>query len=329
MATVLITGGTGLVGNALTKELLNRNYEVIILTRKMQDAGFGVRDTDDPSRISHPTSRISHSASRVSYATWNIEKQTIDKDAIAKADHIIHLAGENVGDKRWTKKRKKQILESRTHTSALLVKALKETSNNVKTVVSASGIGWYGEQKSSVPFKEADPPANDFLGQTCKQWEESIDPVRNLGKRLVKLRTGVVLSREGGALDEFKKYLRFGIATILGNGKQVLSWIHIDDLVRMFVYAIENETLHGAYNAVAPFPVTNKTFVIELAKKVKGRFFIPVYVPSFVLKIVLGEMSIEVLKHATVSCAKIKQAGFSFLYPSITSSFTEFFPATK
>jgi uncharacterized protein (TIGR01777 family) len=296
MPTVLITGGTGLIGKALTKELRKRNYDLIILTR------FPERYTNSPG---------------LSYAKWNVEEQLIDKDAITRADHIIHLAGENVGEKRWRKKRKKVIVESRTLTSDLLVRALKETANTVKTVVSASGIGWYGEQKSSVPFTETDAPADDFLGQTCKQWEKSIEPVTTLGKRLVKLRTGIVLSSDGGALAEFKKYLQFGIATILGNGKQVVSWIHIDDLVRMFVYAVENESLHGAYNAVAPFPVTNRTFVLELAKKTKGRFFIPVYVPTFVLKIVLGEMSIEVLKSATVSSEKIKQAGFDFLYPSV------------
>ena len=302
MPTVLITGGTGLIGKALTKELRKKNYDLIILTRS-------------PEKYTN--------SQGLSYAKWNVEDQLIDKDAIAEADHVIHLAGENVGDKRWTKKRKKQIVESRTLTSALLIKALKERPNNVKTVVSASGIGWYGEQKKSEPFIETDPPAGDFLGQTCKEWEASIEPVTTLGKRLVKLRTGIVLSRDGGALDEFKKPLRFGFATILGNGKQVVSWIHIDDLVRLFVYAMENESLHGAYNAVAPHPVTNRTFVIELGRKMKGRFFIPVYIPSFVLKIILGEMSIEVLKNANVSCEKIKQNGFDFLYPTLLTAFQQ------
>jgi len=189
MATVLITGGTGLIGTALTKELLNRNYEVIVLTRFPEK--YSSRDP------------------RLSYEKWNVEEQMIDKVAITKAHHIIHLAGENVGDRRWTEKRKRQIVESRTLTSALLVKALLETENEVKTVVAASGIGWYGEQKNPEPFMETEPAAEDFLGQTCKQWEESIEPVATLGKRLVKLRTGIVLSGEGGALEEFKKYLRF------------------------------------------------------------------------------------------------------------------------
>ena len=241
MATVLITGGTGLIGTALTKELLNKDYNVIILTRS-------------PEKYSN--------TSRLSYAGWDIEKQTIDKNAITKADYIIHLAGAGVADKRWTTKRKNEIFESRTKSSELIVKVLKENANAVKGVVSASGIGWYGSSSPSdgkgtekYPFTEIDPSAEDFLGTTCQAWEASIDPVVSLGKRLVKFRTGVVMSKEGGALKEFKKPLRFGLATILGNGKQVMSWIHIDDLVHLYIYAIENEKLQGVYNAVAPLPL--------------------------------------------------------------------------
>src|SRR5690349_943355 len=192
MATVLITGGTGLIGSALTTELLNRGYDVIILTRS-------------PEKYSN--------TSKLSYAKWDIEKETIDAGSITRADYIIHLAGEGVADKRWTQKRKKQIADSRTNSSALLVKALKENVNDVKAVVSASGIGWYGSASMALPgekgtennpFDETDPAAEDFLGTTCTEWEASIDPVISLGKRLVKFRTGIVLSREGGALREFK-----------------------------------------------------------------------------------------------------------------------------
>jgi uncharacterized protein (TIGR01777 family) len=168
-------------------------------------------------------------------------------------------------------------------------------------------------------MEESDPPANDFLGSACKQWEESIEPVTQLGKRLVKLRTGIVLSKEGGALKEFLKPLRFGIAAILGNGKQIISWIHIGDLVRMFIAAIEDDKMNGVYNAVAPGPVSNKELIIELAKARK-KFYIPVYVPPFILKIVLGEMSIEGLKSVMVSCEKIQQAGFTFHYPGIRAA---------
>jgi uncharacterized protein (TIGR01777 family) len=137
---------------------------------------------------------------------------------------------------------------------------------------------------------------------------------------LVKFRTGIVLSKEGGAIKEFKKPLRFGIATILGNGKQVMSWIHIDDLIRLYIFAIETDRINGVYNAVAPHPATNKKLIIQLARTMRGKFYVPIFVPSFILKIVVGELSIEVLKSATVSCKKIKREGFTFLYPSLASA---------
>ena len=199
MATVLITGGTGLIGSALANELLNRSYDVIILTRS-------------PEKYSN--------TSRLSYAKWDIEKQTIDGDVITKADCIIHLAGEGIADKRWTLKRKKQIVESRIKSSTLLVKALQENVNKVRVVVSASGVGWYGSPSLTLPggkdteknpFEENDPAAEDFLGTTCKEWEASIDPVSSLGKRLVKFRTGIVLTQK----VELSKTLRSHCDSVL------------------------------------------------------------------------------------------------------------------
>jgi uncharacterized protein (TIGR01777 family) len=296
MPTVRITGGSGLVGKALSKLLLENGYEIIILSRDTRKTLQGITT-----------------------AHWNINKQEIDANAIKQADYIIHLAGANVGDKRWTKKRKREIAESRTKSSALIIKSLNEIPNKVSAVISASAIGWYQPTPASnqpeIKRTETDPPDKSFLGDTCRLWEESMDPVTAMGKRLVKLRTGIVLSNEGGAFPSFKKPIRFGIAAILGNGKQTISWIHIDDLCRIYLEAITNGNLHGVYNAVAPHPVDNKTFTTELAKKMKGKFFIPFYVPSFMLKIILGEMSIEVLKSVDVSAKKIKTAGFQFLFP--------------
>ena len=302
MQTVLITGGTGMIGQELTKHLTGKGYHTIILTRKM------------------PASEGQDAM--VSYALWDVNKQQIDIAAVQKADYIIHLAGAGVVDRKWTKAYKAEIINSRTKSSALLIDTLQNNQNNVKAVISASAIGWYGEDPSprGDGFIETDPNADNFLGETCKLWEASIEPVTALGKRLVILRLGIVLSNTGGALAEFIKPLHFGIAGILGNGKQVISWIHIDDLCRMFIEAVENENMHGIFNAVAAEPVTNKVLTLQLAEARRGRFFIPLHVPGFVLDLVLGSRSIEVLKSTTVSNKKITNTGFTYLYPSIETA---------
>lgn len=302
MSTILITGGTGLLGSAMTTMLTAKGHKVIILSRNPK------------------TSKNLN----IEYAKWDVKAQTVDSNAIAAADYIVHLAGAGVADKRWTVERKKEILESRTQSSALLVKALQNVPNKIKAVISASAIGYYGaDEKRNIKkkaFTEDMGSDKEFLGETCRLWEESIEPIKKDGKRLVKLRIGIVLSNDGGALPEFKKPIQFGIAGVLGSGKQVVSWIHIEDLCRMFLFAIDNQDVEGVYNAVAPTPVTNKELTLLLAEKMKGRFFVHMHVPAFVLKAMLGDMSVEVLKSATVSCEKIRTAGFSFLYPTIETA---------
>lgn len=305
METVMITGGTGLVGKALSKALLGRGYQVIVLSRNPESQKGLVIGLE--------------------YARWDLAKREIDRDALAKADHIIHLAGAGVADKRWTKKRKKEIVDSRVDSSRLLVKSMAEVPNKIKTVVSASAIGWYGPDPivpNPSPFTEDMPSSHDFLGSTCEVWEKSILPVTGLGKRLVVLRTGIVLSREGGALKEFIWPLRFGIATVLGKGKQVISWIHLQDLVEMYIASLRSDKMSGIYNAVAPHPVTNRELILELARSL-NKWFIPFKVPVFLLRLMLGEMSVEVLKSTTVSADRIQQAGFRFQFPGIRAAFKQ------
>ncbi|HEU5365914.1 MAG TPA: TIGR01777 family oxidoreductase [Hanamia sp.] len=306
MPVVLISGGSGLIGAALARHLIERGYQIIILTRQKN------KTSENP---------------KIKFSFWNVEKEIIDKEAVSSADYIIHLAGAGVMYHKWTTDYKKKILESRTKSAELIINCLKENEHRVKTFVSASAIGYYGEDPKILErkdgFIESDLPAKDFLGETCLLWEASTEPVAALGARLVKLRTGIVLSKYGGALKEFKRPLRFGIAPVFGNGRQIISWIHIDDLCRMYCEAIENKYLHGTYNAVAPEPVSQKKLILIFANKMRNKFFTAVHIPVFILKILLGKRSIEILKSATVSERKIKATGFTFLYPSIESAINE------
>ena len=305
MANHLITGGTGLVGKALTAELLRNGERVTILTRNPSAS-----PSDD---------------SNLSFAYWDPYQQKIDEQAIRDADHIIHLAGANVAEGRWTPRRKKEIIDSRVRSGRFLTDCLKKIPNRVRSLVGASAQGWYGPDPSipnPTPFREEDPAYPDFLGETCRMWEESLSAIPALGIRLVQLRIGIVLSINGGALAEFRKPVRFGITPVLGSGNQVVSWIHIDDLVSMIRWSTQEKNVSGIYNASAPHPVSNKELMRCLAKTA-GVPFLPIPVPAFALKWILGEMSIEVLKSTTMSSEKIRQSGFSFQYPEICQALAD------
>lgn len=303
MQTVLITGGTGMVGTLLTQLLLSKGYQVIVLTRKPQ-----------VSTVSNKT-----------YAVWDISKGYIDSLAIQKADAIVHLAGAGVADKRWSKKRKQEIVDSRVLSGKLLVKTLTEIPHQVKTVISASAIGWYGPDTAESlnnGFVESNPVDATFLGETCKKWEDSVKPLETIGIRLITLRIGIVLNKQSGALAEFIKPAQFGMATVFGTGQQMVSWIHYKDLCKMILFGIETKTIQGVYNAVSPEPVTNKNLIIAITKKLRG-FYLPISVPSFVLKIMLGEMSIEILKSAKVSSNKIELEAFKFNFPTLHTALND------
>ena len=294
-----------MVGKALTKLLTQNGYEVIILSRQLPTATKAAGTT-------------------ISFAKWDVKKQEMDIAALQQADYIVHLAGAGVMDKKWTAEYKKEIVSSRVESAKLIVNSLKSNDNKVKAVISASAIGWYmpGENIHT----EAEPADDSFLGNTCKLWEESIAPVSDLGIRLVKLRIGIVLSKEGGALKKFIKPVKLGVAAILGNGRQIISWIHINDLCRMFLFAIENEQMNSVYNAVSSEPVSNKVLTLTLAKKMKRLFYLPFYVPVFILKLMLGGRSVEILKSAMVSSEKITATGFTFLYPGINNALDDLSP---
>ena len=298
MATIIITGGTGMLGTAIRKQLLTEGHELIIYTRHPKPTG-DVRER---------------------MAFWDPADGKMDEEPLRQADAIIHLAGAGVADKRWTRKRKEEIVNSRVQSGQLLVETLARVRHRVRTLVSASAIGWYGPDPvipNPNPFSETDPAHPDFLGSTCQAWEQAISPVVEQGCRLVILRIGIVLSNTGGALKEFRKPVKFGLATVMGSGRQIISWIHIDDLVRLFIESIGQEKMSGVYNAVATHPVSNREFFKTLAREEKGNLFMMVPVPAFVLKLMLGEMSVEILKSTTVSNQKLRDAGFYFQWGSL------------
>jgi uncharacterized protein (TIGR01777 family) len=292
MQRVLITGGSGLVGRHLTDMLTNKGYDVCWLGRT-PDTG-----------------------SKIKKYTWDISKGYIDPAALAETDYIIHLAGAGVADKAWTTARKQEILESRTHSTALLTQALREIPNRVKAVIAASAIGLYGLDTGDRLLAENAPTGQDFLARVVQAWEAETDLITKTGVRVVKIRIGIVFSSEGGALPKLVQPIRLYAGAPLGSGKQWMSWIHIDDLCRLFIWAMENQQASGAYNAVAPNPATNEA-VTKAVGKILHRPILPLNVPAFTIKLIFGEMGGIVLGGNKVSSNKVMQEGFVFQYPEL------------
>ena len=284
MSKILISGGTGLVGSRLTEMLLQKKHEVVILSRNSKDKNE---------------------------FKWDISKNYIDKNALENIDYIIHLAGAGIADERWSEKRKQIIIDSRVNSANLLFDKIKELKIDLKGFISASGVGFYGAKTSDKTFKENDKPANDFLGDVCQKWEKAAHQFETLKIPVTIFRTGIVLSKKGGALEKMKT----PIISPLGSGKQYVPWIHIDDLCQMYIKAIE-DNLSGIFNAASPEHQTSKTFSKILAKSI-NRPFIGINVPSFMLKLLFGEMAIILLEGSRVSSEKNEKTGFSFRFKTL------------
>lgn len=291
MKNILISGGTGLLGTAISAELKKQGFEIAYL------------------------SRSSGSYKGNQKFVWNISKGELDEAAIKWADVIIHLAGAGIADKAWTAKRKKEILDSRVDSTELIYKKLKEVENKVQKVVCASAIGFYGFADANVKFKESDEAANDFLATVTRKWEEAEQKIADLKVPLSIVRIGVVLSNNGGALPKLMQPVKYGVGAPVGNGKQILSWIHIADLANIFIHLMK-ENQPGIFNAVAPNPLSNAGMTRVIARKMKRPLILP-NVPGFVLKLALGEMADVVLKGSWVESEKIISTGFKFKYPEI------------
>ncbi len=283
---ILITGGTGLVGQHIVNLLKSKDYTVGILTRK--------------------------NVNKKNYFRWDYTKNYIDPKALEFADVIIHLSGENIAKKRWSKAQKQLIIDSRTKTTELIEKNLAQQNKKLDLFVSASAIGFYGTFTDNITLTENHQQGNDFLADVVGKWENSVDKIKNFAERIVKFRIGVVMSDKGGALPEIYRTVKLGFGSPLGNGKQQMPWIAAEDLARLFVFAIENKNLTGTYNAVNE-NITNKELTKDFAKKLQKPYFLP-KVPAFVIRLLFGEMSCILLKGSKISSEKIRNSGFNFEY---------------
>lgn len=301
MKSILITGGSGLIGRALIKKLQERNYRISILSRdpKLQIRGVDVYQ-------------------------WDVPTGQIDKNSVAEADIIVHLAGAGIGEKRWTKRRKQEIIDSRVASAELLYRTFSESRNKLMAFISSSAIGWYGGFTTKTIFNEDMPAAADFMGKTCRLWEAAADLFHKADVRTVKIRTGVVLSTDSGALPKMALPVKVGLGSALGSGSQLVPWIHIDDIVGIYLKAIEDETIRGAFNGVAPAVDSMNDFMHTLSRTLDKPYFMPA-LPAFVLKTVMGEMAVLVTEGSRISEQKIQDAGYSFIFPQLDVALKDLF----
>ncbi len=300
MKTILITGGSGLVGRRLSDKLIEKGYSVIWLSRER------------------------YVKAAIPRYKWDYRKGEIEEEAIKKADIVVHLSGSNLAEGSWTRPKKQRIEESRVKTAQLLFDKFKEINKKPEAFISASAIGYYGTITSDKLFTEEDSPQeNDFLSRTCRKWEDAAKHFTDeMGVRSVSLRSGFVVSKKNEGFQKMVNAVRFWAGSPLGKGNQYFSWIHIDDLCDMYIKAIEDISMQGVYNAVAPEHITNAGFMRNIAKVMKKPFFFP-KVPEFILRLMMGEAAEIILKGSRVSSEKIKDAGFKFTYPNSEKAIEE------
>ncbi len=290
--SVLITGGSGLIGRYLTSALLSEGYKVSHLSRRTVQSG------------------------KVMAFRWDPENNILDPSVFEGVDYVIHLAGANIGERRWTLKRKDEILSSRVDSAKLLHHVIINNGIRIKAFISASATGYYGSITSDKIYNENDMPATDFLGTTCRKWEEAADLFGNEGIRTVKIRTAVVLEKNDSALSKLMKPAGVGVLVKMGRGSQYMPWIHIKDLCNIYLKAVKDAEMEGAFNAVSPQHVTNKFFMQTLAEVMKRPLF-PLPVPALVLKSILGEMAVVILQGSRISSKKISNSGYAFLFGNL------------
>jgi len=289
---VLITGGTGLVGTRLAQLLTETGHQVALLSRSSAPGG--------PYRTFQ----------------WDPAAGTIDPAAVPFADAIVNLAGANVGEGKWTADRKKVLVASRLDSLVLLRRELARPGHRVRAVLSASAIGLYGNTGDALVTEDTPPAGHDVLADLTQVWEQAAAPLAALGLRVVLPRIGVVLSPAGGALPAMAGPIKRGFGAPLGSGQQWVSWIHVEDLCRLFLAMLTDDTWQGPYNAVAPSPVTNATLTTVLAEVLHRPLLLP-NIPVFILKLAMGEQSEMVLTGKRVSAAKVLAHGFAFAYPEL------------
>jgi uncharacterized protein len=296
---LLITGATGFIGTALVKKLTQKGHIIHYLTTSKN--------------------KLENSENYKGFF-WNPDTKEIDVSCFDGVEAIIHLAGASIA-KRWTRSYRKEIISSRTETSNLLLTSLKEINHQVKHIISASGTAIYPESYDRVYDENDTETADDFLAKVVKVWENGISNFEYLGLKVAKIRTGVVYGKNGGAFQEIVKPIKFGFGAVMGNGKQIQSWIHLDDLVNLYCFVLENN-LEGVYNAVAPETISNKDQTKAIAKKLHKPLFLP-NIPRFIMKLILGEMSLLLFTSKNLSSKKIQEKGFQFKYPNFKSALNE------